>query len=293
MPSTFPDFRGNACAAFDKDEREKLKTAALLLADGANLVVRLAAILGTTTEWASSKAMDFAEKAFGIGWRDKVQAATEDALWRAHDLATTGLDPKGDRDPWDWFNKGVVTASGAVTGFFGLPGAVVDVPLTTMMIMRSVAEIARSHGEDLADDDAKRACIQVFAFGGPDPEDDEAEIGYWTVRAGLSHATVDLLIKQVVQRFSINVSEKVAAGAVPLIGAGAGAVLNYAFMDFYQDMARVHFTLRALERRHGSESSVRACFDGLVRQAKNRKRTNGASRPKHTGDTNDQQEQVE
>jgi len=34
---------------------------------------------------------------------------------------------------------------------------------------------------------------------------------------------------------------------VPGIGALAGGSLNYMFMDYYQQMARVHFTLRDLE----------------------------------------------
>ena len=61
---------------------------------------------------------------------------------------------------------------------------------------------------------------------------------------------------------------------MPFAGALAGTGLNYAFMDFYQQMARVHFTVRALERKYGGEDTpVRACFDGLVRQARDRRRS--------------------
>ena len=60
-------------------------------------------------------------------------------------------------------------------------------------------------------------------------------------------------------------SQKYLTQAVPLIGAAAGGTLNYVFMDYYQQMARVHFTLRELERRHDPDA-VRACFDSLVRQ---------------------------
>ena len=67
--------------------------------------------------------------------------------------------------------------------------------------------------------------------------------------------------------------------AVPLAGSAAGGTLNWAFMDFYQDMARVHFTLRSLERKYGDEAGVRACFDRLVRQARDRKRL------RNTGDS--------
>jgi hypothetical protein len=43
------------------------------------------------------------------------------------------------------------------------------------------------------------------------------------------------------------------------------------FMDYYQQMARVHFTLRDLERRYDA-SSVRAQFDALVREARERRK---------------------
>jgi len=63
------------------------------------------------------------------------------------------------------------------------------------------------------------------------------------------------------------------ATALPVAGAVAGGTLNYVFMDFYQDMARVHFAIRSLERRHGEEAGVRACFDSLVAQARKRRRS--------------------
>ena len=66
-------------------------------------------------------------------------------------------------------------------------------------------------------------------------------------------------------------SQKYLAQAVPLLGAAAGTTLNYVFMDYYQTMARVHFTLRDLERRH-DPAVVRACFDRLVRQERERRR---------------------
>ena len=148
-----------------------------------------------------------------------------------------------------------------------MPGIAADLPLTTCLMMRSIAEIARSHGEDLASADTRQACIEVFAFGGPEIADEDIDIAYWTIRGGLSHASLSLLIRQVAARFGVMLSQKYLAQAVPLIGAAAGSTLNYVFMDYYQQMARVHFTLRELERRHDPDA-VRACFDSLVRKAR-------------------------
>ena len=47
-------------------------------------------------------------------------------------------------------------------------------------------------------------------------------------------------------------SEKVAAQAAPILGAVGGATVNAAFADHFQTLARGHFIIRRLERRHGA-----------------------------------------
>jgi hypothetical protein len=59
------------------------------------------------------------------------------------------------------------------------------------------------------------------------------------------------LITAIGSRFGIVVSEKVAAGAIPVIGAIGGAALNLAFMQHFQQVAESHFAIRRLERAHG------------------------------------------
>src|SRR5262249_16714839 len=114
------------------------------------------------------------------------------------------------------------------------------------------------------------ACIEVFAFGGPELGDEDIDVAYWAIRGTLSHASITLLIRQVAARFGVVLSQKYLAQAVPLLGAAAGTTLNYAFIDYYQKMAQVHFTLRALERRH-DPVAVRACFEQLLRQRKDQR----------------------
>lgn len=70
------------------------------------------------------------------------------------------------------------------------------------------------------------------------------------------------LIAAIAERFSIQITEKVAAQAVPAIGAAGGAFINTIFMDHFQDMAKGHFTVRRLERKYGDEL-VRSVYDGL------------------------------
>ena len=44
--------------------------------------------------------------------------------------------------------------------------------------------------------------------------------------------------------------QKLAAQAVPVLGAVTGAGINYAFMDYFQEMAHVRFGLRRLGQTH-------------------------------------------
>jgi hypothetical protein len=61
-------------------------------------------------------------------------------------------------------------------------------------------------------------------------------------------------ITQVASRFGLVVSEKVAAQAIPLLGAIGGATINAIFMDHFQGMARGHFIVRRLERTYDPET---------------------------------------
>jgi hypothetical protein len=67
-------------------------------------------------------------------------------------------------------------------------------------------------------------------------------------------------------------SEKILAQTVPVAGAITGGALNYAFISYYQNMAQVHFCLRALERRTGQPEALRLCFEEMVRAARERRR---------------------
>jgi hypothetical protein len=63
-------------------------------------------------------------------------------------------------------------------------------------------------------------------------------------------------------------SEKALAQIVPVGGLLAGAGVNYAFIDYYQQMATVHFTIRDVERRTADPSTVKACFSQTVRDVR-------------------------
>ncbi|MDA8744334.1 EcsC family protein [Rubripirellula amarantea] len=173
--------------------------------------------------------------------------------------------------------------SGAAGGAFGGATIAVELPVSTVLILRSVADIARSEGEDLSEIESRLACLQVFALdpGKKSDVDDDTEFGYFAVRAamavqirdasqyllknGMADTTAPVLVKlvsQIGKRFGVVVSEKIAAQAIPVIGAIGGALINSYFIDHYQDLARAHFTIRRLERTYG-ESQVREAYGAM------------------------------
>jgi len=276
-----PNFAGTACENLSDSDRAELWDAATRLVNARGLAVSLTARLSRDVAGVSGRVGAAGHRVFGSSWnrvQARVQATAERALWRAHDLATIGVGRPGARDPSIRLHRLSASFSGALSGFAGLPGLLLDIPVTTGLMLRSIAEIARDHGEDIGSPDGKRACLEVLAQtdvtpGDPAHDEDEAEIGYWSARAGLSHLTIAMLIRTAAARLGVTLSEKLLAQSVPVAGAVAGAGLNWAFMRYYQERARVHFTIRAVERRTGDPDGVRACFGRLVAQARILKRT--------------------
>ena len=79
-------------------------------------------------------------------------------------------------------HKALATASGAVGGAFGLATLPIELPVSTIIMLRSIADIARSEGEDLSDPETALSCVQVFALGGRAGSVDASESGYFAVR---------------------------------------------------------------------------------------------------------------
>jgi len=191
------------------------------------------------------------------------------------------LADRGPRRSSDLLHKIVVTATGAGGGAFGLAALPIELPISTTIMLRSIADIARSEGERVRLPEVRLACLEVFALGGRTRSDDAAEVGYFAVRAALARAVSEAaqyiaerglvqegapvivrFITQVASRFGVAVSEKAVAQAVPILGAAGGAVINLLFIDHFQDMARGHFIVRRLERTCGAEL-VRAAYERI------------------------------
>jgi hypothetical protein len=265
------DFSGAECQNCSDSDRAALWDAANRLVDASGLAMRATSWISKRMTTAGFRLDVAGRRLFGQSWdgiEAKARETIETVLWKAQDLATIGLEHRRARQSRVGLHRLSASASGALSGFAGLPGLLLDVPVTTTLMLRTIAEIARQHGEDIATPDTRRACLEILAQASPNAEGEEAELGYWSARAGLSHITIAALIRTVAARLGVTLSEQALARAVPVAGAVAGAGLNWVFMRYYQQMAQVHFTIRAVERRTGDPESVRACFDRLVRQAR-------------------------
>jgi hypothetical protein len=256
-----------------KSDLEELKRAKRIL-ENPGLAAKLANYLGTPVE----KGMKLLPKR----WQNGVHAATEKALMKALDLAVRSLGGKRRAASSDGFHKLAVATSGAIGGAFGIAALSIELPVSTGLILRSIADIAASEGENPRLIETKLACLTVFALGSPkDARDDALESGYFAARSALASAVSEAskhlaqkglakggspalvrLIGLIAARFGIVVSEKTAAQLVPVLGAAGGALINTVFIAHYQDMARGHFIVRRLEKIHGEEP-VRLAYESL------------------------------
>jgi hypothetical protein len=215
-----------------------------------------------------------------------VYSAVEKSLQVALDAAVTTLSDEtaAEGKPRLLSHRVLAGLSGAAGGALGGVTIAVELPISTVLILRSVADIARSQGEDLTQVEARLACLEVFALdpGRTGAVNDETELGYLAVRIAMGQQISDAskyvlrhgisnkaapplvrLLATIGQRFGVVVSEKLAAQAIPVIGAVGGALINTYFIDHYQALARAHFTVRRLEREF-SASVVHDAYRRLV-----------------------------
>ncbi len=264
-----------APAAFSPEDEAALREAVSAL-ERRTFAGRLTEMVG--------RQIDFAGKLVPQSVSGAAGKAVTIALRAAMRVALTGLDKnralhEGDRRN---LHRALVTASGAVGGAFGLLTLPIELPVSTTLILRSVAEIARAEGEDLNNPEARLACLEVFAFGSQPGASDLVEGGYFALRGflaksvseaarhialrGVGGETAPILLRlmsQIAGRFGLVVSQKIAAQAVPVIGAVGGAAVNLAFAQHFQSLARGHFIVRRLERTYGP-APVRAAYERVA-----------------------------
>jgi hypothetical protein len=227
---------------------------------------------------------------------------TQSALERALKIAVRTLD--GRRWPLvgRWrpsagpkLHVALTAITGGAAGMFGWSGAAIEIPVTTTLMLRSIAQIAQQNGADLNDPETVLHCLAVFSYGPPNSgpavagrlEAMDSAFLSWRVAmasavseaagylakhgaAGAMHSAAPALVRflsRIAARFQIVISDKLAAEAVPVAGAVSGSLINAAFTDHFNRVARYHFGILRLERAHGAEV-VQQAYRQAVASAK-------------------------
>jgi hypothetical protein len=220
---------------------------------------------------------------------DAVGAALRTALNVAvRTIPTDAAAPKPADVPEDlrkvgalpgFLHKLSVAVTGTAGGLFGVAGLAVELPVTTTLMFRSIASIAREFREDIDDAEVRLQCLTVFSLGGAGEAGEAMDSAYlsarWGVQEMVTHAArtvagmsaeqlasamqkgtapaLAALLSRIAARFNLTVSQKALVQAVPVVGAATGAAINVAFMDHFNRVARFHFAIRSLERKYGRD----------------------------------------
>lgn len=271
-PKTGAEVREDA-ARISREDRHALALARRQL-EQTSLAARVADRIGAPIEAGLTRLPEPLQKGIALAARRLMEATLHQTLRTLPAAGSTGRDhPTLHR----WLAGG----SGFVGGWFGLPALLVELPVTTGLILRSVAEIAQAAGENLADPEVRLECLSIFAHGGPSPGDDSTDLGYFATRAAMARLTreaarqvastggrgvagrgLTAFVRRVAERVGVQIGGAVGLKAVPVLGALGGSFVNVAFMEHYQLIARGHFTVRRLERKYG-EGAVRQAWDAL------------------------------
>lgn len=214
-----------------------------------------------------------------------IQKASETAIRKALGMALTTLPKEATQvtqeraKKSDWLHRGLATITGAAGGAFGLVAIPLELPVTTIFLLRGIADQARLAGMDLNDPETQLECIMVFAMGSPNEKDDALNSSYFASRVAFSQliqqagaaavglSAKDLLaaidkgsmpvlvriIAKVAEAFQIRITQKAVSEAIPVVGAVGGGALNYAFAQYFISAAKYHFAVRSMEKRIGQE----------------------------------------
>jgi EcsC protein family len=257
-----PIYEDCASMKMDKSDLDALRNAVQLL-EHTSLAARLANMIGKPVELLGRALPAGASQAIASATTKSLEAAVKVAL-----LTIRGAPQASSQ----MLHRALAVASGAAGGALGILSLPLELPVSTIIILRSILDIARSEGENLADPESSLSCVEVFGLGGRTEADDAAEGGYFVARGVFATSVTEAarfiaergiveegspvlvrLIAQIASRFGFVVSQKAAAQTIPVIGALGGAAINYAFIDHFQSVARGHFIVRRLERKYGKE----------------------------------------
>lgn len=200
--------------------------------------------------------------------KDAIETGTGAMLEQAYHAARAVGGHSAMPRTGHWAHKVAAIGSGAAGGLGGLSTALLEMPATVTLIFGAMQKIAAENGFEPVSEETRLTCLEIFGAGGPGPRDDGVNSTFLGTRIGLNGSTLNAVITRIAPRFAAVISQKLAAQIVPVLGAAAGAGVNYAFMDYYQEMARIRFGLKRLALIHGEDDVLAAFRTALVQGRK-------------------------
>ena len=138
---------------FQEQDLYDLKKAKTLL-ENPGLAAKIANLLGTPIE-----------KGFSLlpeNWNQKIGELTRTALSKAVQAAVLTIRDSPGAESSNIWHKLAVATTGGIGGLFGLPALSIELPISTTIMLRSIADIARSEEENR--DSYKRRKTRYSAY---------------------------------------------------------------------------------------------------------------------------------
>ena len=163
---------------------------------------------------------------------------------------------------------GIAAGGGAVFGFAGLWGLAADVPTLLTLALRTIHRIGLCYGEDALSDERRRIALGVFALASANSADEkqsavvalrESGAGEaMALREGLERTAereiaknaAVLSMQTLASRIGINLGQRKAAGAVPVLGMVIGAGVNAGYVHDVAAAAQFVFQERWLNAKY-------------------------------------------
>ncbi len=272
-------------------EEQFLREAAEFL-ENPGAFIRAANMLGHPIELLQDKLPEKIRKVIQTATHAALKKALKAALLTIPEEARRGspiiTKTEAQVDKSNRWHEIGAAVTGSLGGFFGIPSLALELPVTTALMLRSIASNAQSFGADLTSPETQLECLYVFTLSASTPHD-AAETSYYASRLGLGKlvseaaafiakhsareafdmlekGSVPVLVRlmsKIAAQFEITVSEKVISESIPLIGAAGGALVNAAFTKHFNHAAKYHFGIRQLEKRYGQDVVRRAYTKAL------------------------------
>lgn len=247
--------------------RTELERIAISQLDGRGLLMRGIEAVGRLTEGAATTVLNLSPVS--------LEKVLESAFRQLYDLSGQSDQISLVRDAPLIANRAAAVLSGATGGWFGIAGLVPDLVASTTVIFNSIQKVARQNGFDTTDPEIRLECLAVFQYGEPGEEGDAAAKAFIANRVLTNGQAVSTLIARFAGDFASKLTTKLGAQAIPVLGAATGAAINYAFVDYYERVAQVHFRLMRLSADHPG-LDIHAEYQRAIERMQSRPRGLGA-----------------